>query len=90
DKGFCLKFIIINQSKNDTRNWQLKFTMNQATINKTWNGNFNRQGSQYTVTVPDWARIIKAGQKLDSIGFCASKEGADYLPKQVSATLLLL
>jgi endoglucanase len=85
--GFCLNFRVTNPNGTATRNWQLSFRMNQATINNSWNGNFARQGSQYTVTPPDWGRVIQPGQTIDWMGFCASKSGPDYKPTQVTARI---
>jgi len=56
--------------------------MNQADINSSWNGVFNRQGTQYTITPPDWTQTVWGGQTVD-IGFCADKRGTDYRPTNV-------
>ncbi len=80
--GFCVGIQIANRTGSPVTNWQLTFQMNQATINNSWNGTFNRQGNQYRVTPPDWARSLSPGQTLD-LGFCASKQGSDYQPQQI-------
>jgi len=59
--------------------------MNQANINNSWNGNFNRQGDQYRVAPPDWGKVLQPKQTVD-IGFCATKAGSDYRPQQVSVS----
>lgn len=81
--GFCASFQVQNPGNTPIeRDWQLTFRMNQATINTSWNGTFNRQGSQYTVSPPGWARTVWGGQTID-VGFCANKQGADYRPTEV-------
>ncbi|MEP0869104.1 cellulase family glycosylhydrolase [Trichocoleus desertorum AS-A10] len=81
--GFCVRFLVQNPTQKAVQNWQLAFRMNQANINNSWNGNFNRQGSQYQVTPPSWARVLQPNQTVD-LGFCANKSGPDYRPQQVS------
>lgn len=81
--GFYVEMQVANRNRVSSGNWKLAFEMNQAEINTSWNGNFNHQGSRYTVTPPDWARTIQPNQTV-SLGFCANKLGADYQPKQVS------
>jgi endoglucanase len=81
--GFCASFQVHNPgSRPIESNWQLTFRMNQATINNSWNGTFERQGSRYTVRPPDWAQTVWGGQTID-IGFCADKQGTDYRPTEV-------
>jgi endoglucanase len=81
--GFCTRFLVTNSGKIAAQNWQLAFRMNQASINNSWNGSFNRQGLQYRVTPPDWGKILQPNQTMD-LGFCATKSGSDYRPQQVS------
>nr|WP_290227155.1 cellulase family glycosylhydrolase [Trichocoleus desertorum] len=81
--GFCTRFLVTNSGKTATQNWQLAFRMNQANINNSWNGSFNRQGLQYQVTPPDWGKTLQPNQTMD-LGFCATKSGSDYRPQQVS------
>lgn len=83
--GFCVSMQVTNQGNTSIQNWQLKFQMNQAAINNSWNGSFRPQGSQYVVTPPDWGRVIQPNQTID-MGFCANKLGSDYQPKQVSVS----
>ncbi|MFE1747854.1 cellulose binding domain-containing protein [Coleofasciculus sp. H7-2] len=52
--GFCINRWVTNQGNTSIKNWRLRFQMNQAAINNTWNGTFVPQGSQYVVTPPDW------------------------------------
>ncbi|MGD1861876.1 MAG: cellulase family glycosylhydrolase [Leptolyngbyaceae cyanobacterium] len=84
-QGFCLNFQVTNTGAAPTQNWQLRFQMNQAAIQNGWNGNFINQGTQYTVTPPDWGRAIQPGDTVEWMGFCAAKSGDDYLPTQVTA-----
>ncbi|NMG11259.1 hypothetical protein DP117_32065 [Brasilonema sp. UFV-L1] len=86
--SFCVNFRVTNRGNTSTQNWQLKFQMSQAQITNSWNFNFTKQGSQYIVTPPDWARVIQPNQTQESLGFCANKLGSDYKPTQVSATSL--
>ncbi|MGB7443397.1 MAG: cellulase family glycosylhydrolase [Coleofasciculaceae cyanobacterium] len=85
--GFCANMQVTNQGNSSVRDWQLKFRMNQAAINNSWNGNFRTQGSQYVVTPLDWGRVIEPGQTRE-LGFCANKLGSDYRPGQVSVTTI--
>ncbi|MEL6164975.1 MAG: cellulose binding domain-containing protein, partial [Cyanobacteria bacterium J06628_3] len=82
ETGFCTSFRITNNSSKTVDNWQLKFKMNQAKINNSWNADFNRRKAQYTVTPFDWGQTIKPNQ-VREIGFCADKLGSDYSPQQV-------
>ncbi|NES81413.1 MAG: cellulase family glycosylhydrolase [Moorea sp. SIO2B7] len=82
--GFCVNLRVTNLSNTSTRDWRLKFEMNQAAINNSWNGYFTSQGSQYVVIPLDWARIIEPNQSRN-LGFCANKLGSDYQPGEVSA-----
>ena len=83
--GFCLDLQVTNQGKSKVRDWQVKFQMNQAAINNSWNGNFKSQGSHYVVTPLDWGRVIEPGESRE-LGFCANKLGSDYQPRQVSVS----
>lgn len=84
ETGFCASFQIVNPGNVPVGNWRLAFEMNQATINRSWNGSFVNQRSAYTVTPPDWARVLQPNQSM-TMGFCADKQGADYLPRNVRA-----
>ncbi|NJO20916.1 MAG: hypothetical protein HC838_13960 [Spirulinaceae cyanobacterium RM2_2_10] len=66
-------------------NWRLRFQMADATIDQSWNGEFARQGNDYTVTPPAWGRNVQPGQTVE-IGFCARKQGSNYQPQQVRLT----
>ena len=83
--GFCMSLQVANQGNTTVRDWQVKFNMNQAAINNSWNGSFKAQGSQYVVTPLDWAQVIEPGQSQE-LGFCANKLGSDYRPQQVSVS----
>ena len=85
--GFCTSFRIRNNTSETVENWQLKFKMNQAKINNSWNANFKSQKTQYTVTPFDWGKAIKPNQ-VREIGFCADKLGADYSPQQVKVQVI--
>ncbi|HEY9607240.1 MAG TPA: cellulase family glycosylhydrolase [Allocoleopsis sp.] len=84
--GFCMNIQVINPGTTPVRDWQVTFQMNQASINNSWNGNFQPKGSHYIVTPLDWGRVIEPGQTRD-LGFCANKLGADYQPQQFSISL---
>jgi endoglucanase len=83
--GFCVGLQVTNQNKIPVDNWQLEFAMERSVIDQRWNGTFRNQGSQYTVTPPEWGRVVQSGQTID-LGFCAKKLGTDYLPKQLVVT----
>lgn len=80
--GFCVRIPVNNSNSSPIRAWQLRFEMNQAEINNSWNGDFQRQGSQYTVTPPNWGQPLQPNQTVD-MGFCAQKTGSDYQPRNV-------
>ncbi|MDJ0800758.1 MAG: cellulase family glycosylhydrolase [Calothrix sp. MO_167.B12] len=83
DTGFCVNFKISNQSDKQVTNWQLSFDMDQASINKSWNGKFIKQGkTKYIVNPLDWGKIVEPNQVIN-IGFCAQKLGLDYQPKNL-------
>ncbi|WP_072622612.1 cellulase family glycosylhydrolase [Spirulina major] len=84
DDGFCVNFEVTNGGANPLDSWRLHFQMNQATINNSWNGDIQRQGTQYTITPPGWAQVLQPGQTNNSIGFCARKTGADYQPRAIA------
>lgn len=73
DTGFCHQVVVENPGKAAVANWKLQFAMAQATIEKTWNGQFQRAGDdRYEVMPPDWGRTIQPNQTVD-MGFCAKK-----------------
>ena len=80
--GFCVRIPVKNPNSSPVRAWQLRFEMNQAQINNSWNGDFQRQGSQYTVTPPNWGQPLQPNQTVD-MGFCARKTGSDYQVRNV-------
>ncbi|HEY9656244.1 MAG TPA: cellulase family glycosylhydrolase [Crinalium sp.] len=85
--GFCTAIRVTNRGSASSRNWRLKFQMNQATISNSWNGTFVRQGANYVVEPPEWGRIIAPKQSVD-MGFCAAKQGADYRLQKLSVLTL--
>lgn len=87
--GFCMSMQVTNQGNATVRDWQVKFQMNQAAINNSWNGNFQPQASRYVVTPLDWGRVIEPGQSRE-LGFCANKLGSDYQPRGVKVEGLIV
>jgi len=85
EAGFCASFRVTNSTSDRVRDWRLRFEMNQADINQSWNGNFIRQGLAYTVIPAEWAQTLQPDQTVD-MGFCAGKRGSDYLPRQINAS----
>jgi endoglucanase len=85
ETGFCVSLPVTNLGPTPIANWRLTFQMDQAAINQSWNGTFNRKGRDYTVIPADWGRSIQPSQAID-MGFCATKAGPDYMPKRVVAT----
>jgi endoglucanase len=83
--GFCISMMVSNPGSAPVQDWQVTFQMNQASINNSWNGSFQPQGSQYVVTPLDWGKVIEPGQSRD-LGFCANKLGSDYQPRQFSVS----
>lgn len=83
--GFCISMMVSNSGSAPVQDWQVTFQMNQASINNSWNGNFQPQGTQYVVTPLDWGKVIEPGQSRD-LGFCANKLGSDYQPRQFTVS----
>jgi endoglucanase len=77
---------VTNLGSTKVNDWQLRFQMNQAAINNSWNGTFKPQGTQYVVMPMDWGRVIEPGQSRE-LGFCANKLGTDYQPRQVTVSM---
>ncbi|MEB3179818.1 MAG: cellulase family glycosylhydrolase [Nostocaceae cyanobacterium] len=81
--GFCVSIKLRNPSTTTVNNWQLKFNMNQAAINNSWNASFTPTGAgRYVATPLEWGRVIEPNQ-VREIGFCANKLGGDYRPTQL-------
>jgi endoglucanase len=60
DKGFCVNLNVTNQGTASTKNWQMTFQLNQATINNAWGANYLPQGQNYLVN-------RNLGHKLSSL-----------------------
>ncbi|MCY7285351.1 MAG: cellulase family glycosylhydrolase [Cyanobacteria bacterium CAN_BIN43] len=84
--GFCFRMQVTNQGAARSPNWRLRFQMADAVIDNSWGGRFDRQGIAYTVEPLDWGRSLYPDQTVD-LGFCATKKGSDYQPRQVSLHL---
>jgi endoglucanase len=76
---------VTNQGTASTKNWQLTFEINQATITSVWSANFLPQGTKYSVTPESWGQVIQPQQTFVA-GYCANKSGSNYKPTQVSVT----
>jgi len=85
DKGFCVNLNVTNQGTASTKNWQMTFAINQATINNAWGANFLPQGTNYLVKPESWSQVIQPQQTYVA-GYCANKTGSNYKPSQVAAT----
>ncbi len=81
--GFCFRVQVINKGAARSPDWQLSFQMADAVIDNSWGGQFDRQGSEYTVKPFEWGRSLYPDQTVD-LGFCATKKGSDYQPQQVT------
>jgi endoglucanase len=84
--GFCFRVQVTNKGAARSPDWQLTFQMANALIDNSWGGRFDRQGSDYTVKPFEWGRSLYPDQTVD-LGFCATKEGSDYQPQQVTLQL---
>jgi len=88
--GFCVSLQVANQSSTLINDWQVSFQMRDATINNIWNATFKKQHhkrSHYILSPEDWAKNIAPNQ-VRGFGFCATKQGANYHPQQVSVSSL--
>ena len=84
--GFCFRVQVTNRGAARSPNWRLSFQMTDAVINNSWGGRFDHQGSEYTVKPFEWGRSLYPNQTVD-LGFCATKQGSDYQPQQVTLQL---
>jgi endoglucanase len=83
--GFCINLVVTNQGTASSKNWQLTFTPNQATITNAWGGNFLPQGTNYQVIPEQWGQVIQPNQSYTA-GYCANKQGSNYKPTNVSVS----
>jgi endoglucanase len=81
--GFCFRVQVTNQGAARSPDWRLRFQMADAVIDNSWGGRFDRQGTAYTVEPFEWGRSLYPDQTVD-LGFCATKQGSDYPPQQVT------
>ena len=81
--GFCFRVQVTNPGAVRSPDWRITFQMADAVIDNSWGGQFDRQGNEYTVEPLDWGRSLYPNQTVD-LGFCATKEGSDYQPQQVT------
>ncbi|HEY9600318.1 MAG TPA: cellulase family glycosylhydrolase [Allocoleopsis sp.] len=79
----CVNLQVTNQGNASTRNWQLTFAPNQATLTQAWGGNFLPQGTKYLVVPESWQQVIQPNQTV-TVGYCANKQGSNYKPTQIS------
>ncbi len=85
--GFCVGLQVTNRGTTPVKGWSLQFQMNEAAIDQSWNGKFERQGAQHKVTPPDWGQTINPNQTVD-MGFCAKKLGKDYAVNAIAISSL--
>lgn len=83
----CVNLRVTNQGNGSTRNWQMMFAPNQATITQAWGGNFLPQGTKYLVQPESGGEVIQPNQAVE-VGYCANKLGSNYKPTQLSAIAL--
>ena len=83
--GFCVSFQVTNQSSTLIDDWRVNFQMHDATINNIWNATFQKQRLHYILSPENWAKNIAPNQTRE-LGFCATKQGANYQPQQVSVS----
>jgi endoglucanase len=83
--GFCVGLQVTNQGATPIKGWSLRFQMNEAEIEQSWNGKFERRGAQYKVTPPNWGETINPNQTVD-MGFCAKKLGKDYAVSAIAVS----
>jgi endoglucanase len=84
--GFCYRVQVTNQGAARSPDWRISFKMADAAIDNSWGGRFDRQGTAYTVEPFDWGRSLYPDQTVD-LGFCATKDGSDYQPQQITLQL---
>lgn len=71
--GYCRTTTVKNSTGANVNTWRLTFTLPTSTvITSTWSGTVTRSGTTVTVTPPNWAMKINAGQSMTSFGFCAN------------------
>ncbi len=83
-EGFCLGIKVENPSNQSVNPWQVQFQMQDAKIDRSWNGNYDKgQSNSYTITPDGWGQTIQPKQTID-LGFCAQKTGKNYRPENWS------
>lgn len=83
--GFVGNFKLTNSTKQAFNDWKLEFLLDDAiTIDKEWNGKFNRDGTTITVIPEDWNATIEPGSSI-TVGFEASHVPGTYqMPQPIN------
>jgi hypothetical protein len=71
--GYCANLEIKNNNTVATKNWSLVINLNGGTFSSKWGGTFTGTTANTTVTPLSYNKVIAAGQKITSAGFCANK-----------------
>lgn len=79
ETNYCADITVSNAGPEAISNWSVEVDLNQSTMSNNWSANFSQSGSRYTLTPMFWNASIAAGGS-QTVGFCASKTGANWTP----------
>jgi endoglucanase len=82
ETGFCLSIDVTNPGAAPVSDWQLEFALPNATIDQSWNAQYQPQNGGYKTIPADWGTIVQPKQVI-TLGFCAKKQGTGTLPEKL-------
>ena len=84
--GYCRNITILN-SGSESLSWTLGFDLNTS-IRNTWEGDFTKSGTRFTVTPKSWNANIAGGKSI-TLGFCVDgtvRDSAWTITKKTAPT----
>jgi cellulase/cellobiase CelA1 len=84
DGGYCAQISVTNGGSSATSSWTVVFDMGQSNISSLWEAQYTKSGTQVTAKSLTWNGRIEPNSST-SFGFCATKLGAAWQPKILSA-----
>lgn len=80
ETGYCAEILVQNTSPDPIPGFEVAVDLNDSVDYTKWGGTFSGNAPNYTITQPSWMQQMYPGQ-TQSIGFCANKTGADWMPE---------
>lgn len=78
--GYCAQIDVHNGGTTTVPARSVSLAMNQSTLNNTWSATFQPTSTgNYQVTPLSWNASLSPGVTV-SVGFCATKNGTNYVP----------